>query len=76
MVISCHAAKNRHVLQFSLLLPLFIHRVGTIFAYSGKEKSHAQAVHDSGRRKTLVFRRADVRRAKRSGRRIPETAHK
>lgn len=33
MVISCHAAKNRHFLQFSLLLPLFIHRVGTIFPW-------------------------------------------
>ena len=49
VVISCHKAKNRHFLQFSLLLPLFIHRVGTIFAYSGKEKSHAQAVHDFGK---------------------------
>lgn len=33
VVISCHAAKNRHFLQFSLLLPLFIHRVGTIFPW-------------------------------------------
>lgn len=33
MVISCHTAKNRHFLQFSLLLPLFIHRVGTIFPW-------------------------------------------
>ena len=38
VVISCHAAKNRHFLQFSLLLPLFIHRVGTIFPCSGKKK--------------------------------------
>ena len=38
VVISCHAAKNRHFLQFSLLLPLFIHRVGTIFPDSGKKK--------------------------------------